>query len=570
MPGPVKYTSLQYQPNVDDLYLLRTAQALLFRSEPLLTTDEVLVRLKSSRRQLRNTEAPWFLELVCEERYETDVQLDFELDAARIIHRKRVLEKELIKYRQKATQPLLILVPEKDLIPVSDVKQVLAEFSQIETISELVQDLTNKLEAEYHTHATVGITVDSLRKEIENLLQIQTDVKNHKNSLKTIDEATKEAQETLDLAAEKEGEIQLLIQEQERARQTLTATVSQKQRLVNECKEIEEQLYALERTIEQRDTMNAPSSTSNMRMKIDPPIWVRRPNQTQRESTVTYCREMKLVKEMDPSLTDKQLIYSSLSKSGKMDVYEELAQTEREDVQKFCEYLERIYGGNDEDIREELNKASQKPNESYPSWFRRCAALYLRSRGESNLLPNLSSITDEQKQKDIRYHYLRGLRSSAVSQHLRTATDKVPFAELGQKAQIVSEVLETTPLASVNQVSTECLDHSDVMNKLVTAITNVTERICALEKIGKERCDDCGWFNHSSKDCRASAKTTAKFRSRGGSRDHSRDRYRGRTFDTRYDRHRSSSVGRTPYRRRSYSRVKLSSRSNLKPGQGVP
>ena len=145
---------------------------------------------------------------------------------------------------------------------------------------------------------------------------------------------------------------------------------------------------------------------------------------------------------------------------------------------------------------------------------------------------------------------------------MRTATDKISFAELGQKAQLVSEVLETTPLANINQVSTECLDHSDVMNKLVTAITNVTERICALEKIGKERCEDCGWYNHSSKDCRASAKTKAKFRnaqrrrsrSRGGSQDHSRDRYRGRSYDRKYDRRRSSSVGRTPYRRGSYSR----------------
>ena len=67
MPDPVKYTSLQYQPNSDDLYVLQTARALLFRSEPSLTTDEVLKRLKSSRRQLRNTEAAWFLELICEE-----------------------------------------------------------------------------------------------------------------------------------------------------------------------------------------------------------------------------------------------------------------------------------------------------------------------------------------------------------------------------------------------------------------------------------------------------------------------------------------------------------------------
>ena len=579
MPNPKRYTVINYKLAENDELLLRTAGAILLRNEPELNPSQVFNRLKDSERETRSD---FQIELLCDIQDETDILLDYDLDRDRFDGNKSLTEQELFKRRKKSTRPLLLLLPASKLIPSSEIEAILQEFKEITDLTDVVNDVAVKLASEFHTRDTEGISSGLLRRQLDDLAQVYSDIQRKQSSLRTIEEAQAEANEIIETAAEKEAEFEHLRQQVQEQQSILATTVRQKNRIVRECQDLEERQKELEEfPILQIRSDSSDMQGIGMKTSIDPPLWVRRANQTQREATVTYIRELNCFKDLGLMADDKQLIFASLAKSGKMAIFEELSDEERSDLGKYTAYLMRVYGGTEDDIREELAKASQKPDETYPSYFRRIAGLYLRSRGggqAKTMLPALSSITDTTKQSDIKFYFLRGLRSPAVAQHLKTQTTPIAFADLGQKAHVVADVLEKAHTIGINQV--DCVPGNATatpskdtcaMDKLMSALMDVSERICFLEKSQNERCSTCGWKSHSAKDCRASDRTKARYRSaqrrrsrsfdRGNGRRYSRERRSyGRSQDRSYDRRRESSRGRTPYRQRSRSNEKYNRR----------
>ena len=182
MPDSTKYTSFRYNLDSNDKFILQTAASILFKDVNLSNT-EVFQKLRGSPVDTRNV---FLLELICDIKDETDVILDYELDPDRIKDHKTVTEKELLKYRKKAKRPLLILVASKHLFPVLEVKQVLAEFENQPGIESLLKEVTQNLATEFFTREVEGISIGLLKREIENILQIQNDIRTQKSRLQTI------------------------------------------------------------------------------------------------------------------------------------------------------------------------------------------------------------------------------------------------------------------------------------------------------------------------------------------------------------------------------------------------
>ena len=378
--GTDKWTIFSYHITKDDLWIIQTARSILFPGETdqLKTDADVLNRLACDRRETRSGLQ---IDLLCKPREDSLCIVDYELDPERFIQTRHVTWTQVTKYKKNSQNFILPLVPAEQLIPRKHIEKELGEFSEDEII--------------------------------EDCQQAYQDIQRQKSELKGITEATAEAQIILDKAEEKEAEIALLVQQQEAERRTLANWVRQKQRLEETYAELAERQSQLEDETALINSMtHGAMSTATMKASIEPPIWTVRANQTQRQSTIQYIRELKCFKDLKLMSDDRQLIFASLAKSGKMAIFEELSDDERGNLSKFCEYIERVYGGSADEVREELAQARQGASETYPSFFRRIAGLYLRAKGGSEAtLPELSTITDVSKQQDIKWSFLRGLRS---------------------------------------------------------------------------------------------------------------------------------------------------------------
>ena len=167
-------------------------------------------------------------------------------------------------------------------------------------------------------------------------------------------------------------------------KESLARLIAEKNQLSQEITDIQDQLNSLDL---KHGNMSDQKSTTMVKASVEVPTWTKRNGQSDRESVMIYIRELKVFRDLKLINDDKTLIFTSLLRSQKMSIYEELEDLERNDINKFCEYLAKVYVGNPEEIRAELQSAKQSSAETYQSFFRRICALSQRVRD-----PNLKHL----------------------------------------------------------------------------------------------------------------------------------------------------------------------------------
>jgi len=187
------------------------------------------------------------------------------------------------------------------------------------------------------------------------------------------------------------------------------------------------------------------NGTHNYMLKsiIEPPTWEKNTGLPANTNLESYIRNLKLFKDLNVFQNDTEIIYASLYKSGRLNIFNELLPAETSDLDKYITYLKSTYGGNTDNLRDELRNISQANDESYVSFFRRTIHVYYQSR-ENSYVPNLAEITDTHTQNDIRYHFLKGLQNNKVRDLIKTNESEIIFDKLGKQAQTYAQALSTT------------------------------------------------------------------------------------------------------------------------------
>ena len=274
----------------------------------------------------------------------------------------------------------------------------------------------------------------------------------------------------------------------------------------------------------------------NTKFNITPPIWPKS-DIDEEASVLAYVKELYQFKKLNLIQNDGILIFSSLKESKRSNLYEELSDDERTDINKFCQYLINNYGGTPESQRRLLDKISQGRNETCQSYFRRAAAMYFHSRRLS-FTPNILNIVDQNQQRDITYYFLKGLRDNRIRLHLRTK-ENIPFSEIGSEAQRYARILKEENATVegnmvANGLNSMTADEQNVGQALINLEDNLLNKIekasrkienksaSKIERLinriegmaiapGDRYCTKCGSYGHGRMDCRANAKSRTQY-----------------------------------------------------------
>ena len=108
---------------------------------------------------------------------------------------------------------------------------------------------------------------------------------------------------------------------------------------------------------------------TNIKSIIEPPRWQTDTNTSKSQEVEAYIRDPNVFKELQLFTKDNEIIFFSLNKSNKLDIYNELSKEEREDFTKYKAYLKSNYGGTYEQLKSELNEMRQTLSEIEQSFF---------------------------------------------------------------------------------------------------------------------------------------------------------------------------------------------------------
>ena len=102
------------------------------------------------------------------------------------------------------------------------------------------------------------------------------------------------------------------------------------------------------------------------------------------------------------------MIYGSLQKSGKFDIYTSLAPTEKTSLDQFAKYLRHNYGSSNDEKRSEYANLQQQIGESPPEFLRRLERSYFQIKGLT-----VPTELEEWHKSDLKWSFLSGLADPA-------------------------------------------------------------------------------------------------------------------------------------------------------------
>jgi len=344
-------------------------------------------------------------------------------------------------------------------------------------------------------------------------------------------------------------------------------------------------------------------STGKSRENYHVPRWNPGP-----EGLRSYIDMLDNAKTLGYFDSDADLIYSSLCRSGKPEIYSQLTQKEKESLEEYAKYLNTNYGRSLNEKKRRFNLLKQEEDEDENTWFIRVIREYWSAKGSTR--PANDAFTSENK-ADISLAFLAGLRRNDLKRIMKlhlddTDDENANFFQIGKQAQrkalslreLEGQVYSIGGQAGHSGVFN--VDMSDIMpnnssiqntteNPLQAQINQLCHQVRQLKTSqndkSKKKCFQCGLFGHFQAECRASTKNKRAFNRkknnnqsygrrqnfrnnfRHNSGNHSRNNFRGRSRSRDFSRGRSRHSGNNRSRsfNRSTSRDRYSSGTSYRP-----
>ena len=340
----------------------------------------------------------------------------------------------------------------------------------------------------------------------------------------------------------------------------------------DETKEIENQSEVKEEeSAEAESTIKTRkmADLANFRSEYLLPIW----DEANPNGLDKFLGQMKSIKTLNIFDNDKSLIFATLMKGKKIEIFQALSEAQQDDLDAFATYMRGTYGLSECARRLQFESITQQPGENEAAFLTRVKDSYYRSRGLET--PADAAMTDLAK-SDIAHRFRVGITNVEVRRLLLLNSTTITYGNLGTTATLYSQSLrelqDTTKTTvntvhSISEIETSKATESEPTPEILIARNmskleaQINDLVLKIDEPKELVCWKCGHPGHRMNECRASSKTLAKARkqSRSRERNWSRDR-------KQYSRSRSPSPNgrrftrnRTPYpRSRSNSRDRSS------------
>lgn len=149
-----------------------------------------------------------------------------------------------------------------------------------------------------------------------------------------------------------------------------------------------------------------------------------------------YINHIDEAKELGIFTKDAELIYASLCRSQRPDIYSMLDAGTKADIKKFAIFMADQFGESQNELKRKFQTLKQGENECEMTFFNRCQQNYFAARSLKRV-PTGTGFTNDHKE-DISLVFISGLRYSEVRKSLLTRIDEVEFAKLGRVAKRIS------------------------------------------------------------------------------------------------------------------------------------
>ena len=210
------------------------------------------------------------------------------------------------------------------------------------------------------------------------------------------------------------------------------------------------------------------TTTQKMDMTAIIPIWHSGGSRLERAKRAKdYVDDIKRFREASPSTSAQLLINQSLMRSNMRHIFAELPTAAKTDLDKFTDYILKVYGPNTIERISVWRTIKQEANESIRSYFYRVINSYFDSKMVEPLdMENLIKPDAAIHRNEIVESFLQGLRSNTVRTQLKARMLSINFQDIPTESHMIESAFESQD-ASVNLISDA---HKKLETKLESSI----------------------------------------------------------------------------------------------------
>ena len=174
------------------------------------------------------------------------------------------------------------------------------------------------------------------------------------------------------------------------------------------------------------------------------PKWTTSNDQESLELYLAALKEAAQLKILD---SERMLIFSSLQKSNKMDIFTSLTENQKNSINEYAAFLRKNYALTSDEQRADLSSMMQKSDESEQQFLRRVEKRYFQTKG----IEVPETLLDWQK-SDIKHIFTRGICDAEIKKYL--LINDIQYEHLGRQARKISQISKnlSSRVYSVNNI----------------------------------------------------------------------------------------------------------------------
>ena len=154
------------------------------------------------------------------------------------------------------------------------------------------------------------------------------------------------------------------------------------------------------------------------------------------EGLRNFLDQLDVCKSLNIFESDADLIYSSLCRSDRPELYSQLPKEEKESLEKFAKFINKTFGPSLHERKRRFNLLTQKEEEDEQQWFLRIIREYFAAKGLA--VPPESEFSAEHK-SDITLSFIAGLKKPELKRLMKLRLDDFDenenFSSMGKIAQ---------------------------------------------------------------------------------------------------------------------------------------